>query len=326
MTSRPESIRWVLAGRQARRFLLVAAFAVASVVLLLFLHPVILALQYGIEGWFFDRSFGRSNRGFLWSEASSALAGYVWSTWADIVRLDILPSSYSRPATRALGWHLASAIPCTLLSLLIMAPVIGRWNDPAPWRALRTTCVGLGVLYASLVAGVAMMAWDWKRLLWPARSGRRALSEGSLSPEEPLVLVLLLTPICIWFLRRLDETDDLLGLDRLVRRGAVLMTLLAVLLKINATALQHVQGVEQFARERFASTTLSMFVYLMAMLLWFDVLLLARNRESRNKRMQLGGSLCTGCGYPRMKDVERCAECGFVETEETTKPFRGPAA
>jgi len=211
VTSRPGSIRWVLAGRQARRFLLVAAFAVASVVLLLFLHPVILALQYGIEGWFFDRSFGRSNRGFLWSEASSALAGYVWSTWADIVRLDILPSSYSRPATRALGWHLASAIPCTLLSLLIMAPVIGRWNDPAPWRALRTTCVGLGVLYASLVAGVAMMAWDWKRLLWPARSGRRALSEGSLSPEEPLVLVLLLTPICIWFLRRLDETDDLLG-------------------------------------------------------------------------------------------------------------------
>jgi predicted Zn-ribbon and HTH transcriptional regulator len=67
-------------------------------------------------------------------------------------------------------------------------------------------------------------------------------------------------------------------------------------------------------------------VYLMAMLLWFDVLLLARNRESRNKRMQLGGSLCTGCGYPRMRDVERCAECGFVETEETTKPFRGPAA
>lgn len=326
MTSGPGSIRWVLAGRQARRFLLITAFAVASLVLLLFLHPVVLALQFGIEGWIFDRSVGRSGRGFLWSEASSVLVGYVWNTWADIVRLEIRPPFSSTQVRLALVWNIASAIPCTLLSLVIMGPVVGRWNDPAPWRALRTTCVGLGMLYASLVAGVALMVWDWKRLLWPPRPDHPILREDGLKLEEPLVLVLLLTPVCIWFLRRLDETDDLLGLDRLVRRGAVFMTLLAVLLKINAIALQHVQGVEKFLRERFSSTTLPMFVCLMAILLWLDVLLLARNRESRNTRMQLGGSLCTGCGYPRMNVVERCPECGFAETELTAKPFRGPAA
>jgi hypothetical protein len=301
----PPNLNRVLLVRRLQRIAMVVAFAALTFPVAHFLQPVFATLKLGAADLLVDRSLGRHLAG------RDDLAGLVMAM--GVVLRDACVEICQRPYLRAgrvpLQWPEHAALACTALSTMVMAPVIGRWKDPAPWRALRATCIGLGLLWALTLCCIACIGWDLACWLSAHRSGMRAYLRG-FRPEWMLVGAATLLPACIWRIRRLDETNDLMGLDRLVRNSALAMTAVSMLSLAFDLSVRH--WIRQVAGDIFLGEAIFVPTAIMASLLWLDTGVLAMNRRSRRKRMDITRTLCPNCGYPRVESGTACPECGVV--------------